>query len=47
MTGDFEAMALYAGQGVSRIDSIVPAGERVVRIVDEADAASRCFGRSS
>ena len=29
MTGDFEAMVLYAGQGVGRIDSIVPAGERV------------------
>ena len=28
MTGDFEAMALYAGQGIGRIDSIVPAGER-------------------
>lgn len=45
MTGDFEAMALYAGQGVGRIDSIVPAGERVARIVDEAtrllDGASR------
>ncbi len=45
MTGDFEAMALYAGQGVGRIDSIVPAGERVARIVDEAtrllDRASR------
>ena len=36
MTGDFEAMALYAGKGVDRITEIVPAGERVARIVDEA-----------
>lgn len=36
MTGDFEAMALYAGEGVDRITEIVPAGERVARIVDEA-----------
>jgi nitronate monooxygenase len=36
MTGDFEAMALYAGQGVDRIDAIMPAGDRVARIVDEA-----------
>ena len=26
MTGDFEAMALYAGLGVGRIESILPAG---------------------
>ena len=36
MTGDFEAMALYAGHGVDRIDAIMPAGERVARIVGEA-----------
>jgi nitronate monooxygenase len=36
MTGDFEAMALYAGQGVDRIDAIVPAGDRIARIVEEA-----------
>jgi nitronate monooxygenase len=36
MTGDFEAMALYAGHGVGRIDAIMPAGERVARIVEEA-----------
>jgi nitronate monooxygenase len=34
--GDFEAMALYAGLGVGRIDCILPAGERVTTIVDEA-----------
>jgi nitronate monooxygenase len=36
MTGDFEAMALYAGQGTDRIDSVLPAGERVKGIVEEA-----------
>lgn len=36
MTGDFEAMALYAGQGASRIDEIVPARERLHGIVAEA-----------
>jgi nitronate monooxygenase len=36
MTGDFEAMALYAGKGVDRIERIVPAAERVATIVDEA-----------
>lgn len=38
MTGDFEAMALYAGQGVSRVNDIVPAGERLRAIVAEAQA---------
>jgi hypothetical protein len=33
MTGDFEAMALYAGQGVDRIDAIIPAGDRLSEIV--------------
>jgi nitronate monooxygenase len=37
MTGNFEAMALYAGKGVDRITSVEPAGERVRLIV--ADAA--------
>jgi len=36
MIGDFEAMALYAGQGVDRINAMVPAGERVAAIVSEA-----------
>jgi nitronate monooxygenase len=36
MTGDFEGMALYAGQGVGRISTIVPAGERLAAIVKEA-----------
>lgn len=38
MTGDFEAMALYAGEGVSRLHSIVGAEERVRSIVSEAAA---------
>ena len=36
MSGDFEGMALYAGQGVGRIDAVVPAGERLAAIVSEA-----------
>ena len=38
MTGDFEAMALYAGAGVDRVIDIVGAGERLRRIVAEAAA---------
>ncbi|MGB6767375.1 MAG: hypothetical protein WBE50_04680, partial [Methyloceanibacter sp.] len=38
MTGDFEAMALYAGEGVSRLRSIVGAEERLRNIVSEAAA---------
>lgn len=38
MTGDFEAMALYAGLGVGRTRSIEPAAERVGCIVREAAA---------
>jgi nitronate monooxygenase len=36
MTGDFEGMALYAGQGVDKINGIIPAGERLWAIVSEA-----------
>ncbi|WP_369415071.1 NAD(P)H-dependent flavin oxidoreductase [Acuticoccus kalidii] len=35
-TGDLEAMALYAGQGVGRIHDIVPAAVRLNRIADRA-----------
>ncbi|MBL8895789.1 MAG: nitronate monooxygenase [Rhizobiales bacterium] len=35
-TGDLEAMALYAGQGVGRITDVVPACERLRRMADEA-----------
>ena len=35
-TGDLEGMALYAGQGAARITGIVPAGERLRAIADEA-----------
>jgi nitronate monooxygenase len=36
MTGDFEAMALYAGEGAGLIKSIPSAAERLNAIVDEA-----------
>ncbi len=36
MTGDFEAMALYAGQGAGLITGIPTAAERLNAIVDEA-----------
>jgi nitronate monooxygenase len=39
MTGDFEAMALYAGLGSAKIADIVPAAERLKRIVGEAEEA--------
>lgn len=38
-TGDLEAMALYAGQGLDAIDSIVPAADRLAAIMAEARAA--------
>ncbi len=37
MTGDFEAMALYAGEGVGGITAIVPAAERLRSICAEAE----------
>lgn len=40
-TGDLEAMALYAGQGLGAIKGIVPARERMAEIVREAKAALR------
>ena len=36
-TGDIEAMALYAGQGVGLVNSIQPAGEIVHQLVVEAE----------
>jgi len=39
MTGDFEAMALYAGQGAGLITSIPSAGERLNAIIGEAARA--------
>lgn len=38
MTGDYEAMALYAGRGVDRIDRLMPAGECLRLIVSQAAA---------
>lgn len=43
-TGDLEAMALFAGQSAGAITDIVPAGERLRRIVAEAEA---CLSRLS
>lgn len=37
-TGDVEAMAIYAGQGVGQISAIVPAAERLKAIADGAAA---------
>jgi len=41
MSGDFEAMALYAGQGAGRVDRVVSAGERIAAIAAEAAAVLR------
>jgi nitronate monooxygenase len=38
-SGDLEAMALYAGQGIDRITAIVSAADRLQSIVAEAEAA--------
>ncbi|KVF67515.1 nitronate monooxygenase [Burkholderia vietnamiensis] len=38
MTGDFEAMALYAGTGVGRVRTIEPAGDVLRRIARDAAA---------
>jgi nitronate monooxygenase len=38
MTGDFEAMALYAGEGASRIDDVPSAAERLQAIAAQAAA---------
>jgi nitronate monooxygenase len=35
-TGDLEALALYAGQGAALVGDIVPAAERLHRIMAEA-----------
>jgi nitronate monooxygenase len=45
-SGDLEAMALYAGEGVGRITAIVPAADRLRAIVTEAEAALRGYGPS-
>lgn len=36
MTGDFEGMALYAGEGIDKVDLVMPAGKRVAAIISEA-----------
>jgi nitronate monooxygenase len=37
MTGDLEALALYAGQGVALVHEVLPAAEIVRRMVEEAE----------
>lgn len=37
-TGDLEAMALFAGQGAGGIHEVIPAGDRLRRMADEAAA---------
>lgn len=44
MTGDFEAMALYAGQGVGQVQAVEPAADAVRRILAEAAAHARLLG---
>ena len=45
-TGDLEAMALYAGQGVGSVHAVVPAAQRMAEIVEGAHAAlDRLSGR--
>lgn len=41
MTGDYEAMALYAGMGVGRITAVEPAAQCMARIVAQAVQARR------
>jgi nitronate monooxygenase len=38
MTGDFAAMALYAGTGVGAVNAVVPAGERIADFLGQAAA---------
>jgi nitronate monooxygenase len=47
MSGDFEAMALYAGKGVDRVTAIVAAADRVRAIVEEASALLEAHAASS
>lgn len=35
-TGDLEAMALFAGQGVDAIDTVIPAADRIGQIIKDA-----------
>jgi NAD(P)H-dependent flavin oxidoreductase YrpB (nitropropane dioxygenase family) len=41
MTGELEALALYAGQSAGLVDAIEPAAAIVRAMVDEADAILR------
>jgi nitronate monooxygenase len=46
MTGDFEAMALYAGESVERIADVIPAGARLRNILEEAVALRQSHGNA-
>lgn len=45
--GDFEAMALYAGMGVGKVDRIMPARERIAGIIEAAAAVLSAVGPES
>lgn len=45
MTGDYEAMALYAGQGAGRISNIIPAAQRIAEIATDAGRLLRAESR--
>ncbi len=47
MTGDFEAMALYAGEGAGRIRAVTGAAERLHGIVADAAARLRAGGSTA
>jgi nitronate monooxygenase len=45
MTGDFEAMALYAGEGAGRIGDVPEAGNRLRAIAERARTRLEAIGR--
>jgi nitronate monooxygenase len=40
ISGDIEALSMWAGQGIGLADRVQPAGEIVRELVDEAEAAA-------
>ena len=44
MTGDLEALALHAGQSVELIHQVLPAGEIVTAMAEEAERALAALG---
>jgi hypothetical protein len=47
MTGDVEAMALYAGQSVGLIHDVVPAARIVAAVASQAARILASFGRNA